>query len=709
MRHQNIRVEKGTRGFGLSLIYKGLDKYPEEETGTYVAKVVPGGNSQRAGLQENDKILKIDNKVPRDVNDAVNFIKKAKKNMILTIERNDLGGRSPRIEQLGNLSRSGSVRSFNTTYGASRPQSPASSSDEDDSEMQRQQEALAAKQSQLAAQAAAMAEEARRQEEVRARIEHQKAEMVRQQVEYERQKQQQLYVQQQQTEYEKQMKFQAEHERQLQAEHERQMEIQAETERQRKLQADLDLAQSNAGRSRRDRTYTESSDEGNWPPTRSKSLDARKALRSKSPGSYSTRSGISFSDLTDENKLSRNDEKVQMQSNNNRLAGYIDKVRQLQTENSRITKQIEVIEESQVKEISDIRVLYDREVQDLKSAVEILSKKYKDLQNNSEVILTDNRDLKSMQERKSREIEERARTVSKLQEDVQKLKTNISIVSSGNEKAKQELKRVLPEFGKLKERLYEITRQLEQVRQEKQKLEDLCKDLSHELKNKIEVMEKQLYAVKSRKQIELKEISGKLEKEYEDRVQKMLTELRNVYEKQMKQNRDEFTKKYESKVAVLQTMLSKERAKNNSNNGELDESQRRISSLISKVSKLEGDNFELNKNIEILGNNMDEQVKNHRNQIAEKDGKIRQTLEEIQKQMEAYQNLMQTKTALDMEIAVYKKLLECEEDRLGINHGQDDSFDLSSDEPSSPDVRYSFTTNKETTVVQRRNMSQTQL
>ena len=58
--------------------------------------------------------------------------------------------------------------------------------------------------------------------------------------------------------------------------------------------------------------------------------------------------------------------------------------------------------------------------------------------------------------------------------------------------------------------------------------------------------------------------------------------------------------------------------------------------------------------------------------MAEKDAKIRETLEEIQKQMEAYQNLMQIKTALDMEIAVYKKLLECEEDRLGIvtGHGK---------------------------------------
>ena len=44
------------------------------QVGVFVAKIVPGGQSQRAGLRENDKILKINNKVGH-VTDISLFVK----------------------------------------------------------------------------------------------------------------------------------------------------------------------------------------------------------------------------------------------------------------------------------------------------------------------------------------------------------------------------------------------------------------------------------------------------------------------------------------------------------------------------------------------------------------------------------------------------------------------------------------------------------
>ena len=43
LRPRTITVDRGSRGFGLSLIYRGLDKYEEKDTGIFVARVVPGG------------------------------------------------------------------------------------------------------------------------------------------------------------------------------------------------------------------------------------------------------------------------------------------------------------------------------------------------------------------------------------------------------------------------------------------------------------------------------------------------------------------------------------------------------------------------------------------------------------------------------------------------------------------------------------------
>ena len=165
LRPRTIIVDRGSRGFGLSLIYRGLDKYEEKDTGIFVARVVPGGQAARCGVRENDKIVTINGKTPRNVDDAVGVIKQAGNQIKVVVLREEdvpdihleggeaeqsMGERDPTwvrdyhsssitpaqscsqnsnwdfIFQLQNtlgqqpISRSGSARSFNTTFG--RPQ-----------------------------------------------------------------------------------------------------------------------------------------------------------------------------------------------------------------------------------------------------------------------------------------------------------------------------------------------------------------------------------------------------------------------------------------------------------------------------------------------------------------------------------------------------------------------------------------------------------
>ena len=57
LRPRAITVDRGSRGFGLSLIYRGLDKYEEKDTGIFVARVVPGGNFSSNIIRKIHKIL----------------------------------------------------------------------------------------------------------------------------------------------------------------------------------------------------------------------------------------------------------------------------------------------------------------------------------------------------------------------------------------------------------------------------------------------------------------------------------------------------------------------------------------------------------------------------------------------------------------------------------------------------------------------------
>merc|ERR1712141_769721 len=127
---------------------------------------------------------------------------------------------------------------------------------------------------------------------------------------------------------------------------------------------------------------------------------------------------------------------------------------------------------------------------------------------------------------------------------------------------------------------------------------------------------------------------------------------REVYESRMKQSREDYEKIYETQVKDLQLQLSTARGSNASNQEELKGYKNQMEAMIVTVSKLKNANLNLNKNISDLEKEIDD---------------INRLAEELTNQQKEYQTLQDIKTALDMEIAVFRSLIECEEDRLGMS------------------------------------------
>ena len=562
-------------------------------------------------------------------------------------------------------SRTGSVRSFNTNYGRQSPESSPKP----------------------------------------ARANTQKAEFMRQQEEYRRQQQEMAERQaaqeaEAQRQYEEQLRLQAQ--AQAQAAQAAQMAQMAQESPARQNVRNLinnyepDVIERHIGNGENVVHHTTLEQTRTQTNTVEQTYDGR-----KSPGAVSNKSGrykstislaglgldnYPYPDYAEGTKLTRKDEKQNLQNLNNRLAGYIDKVRQLQRDNAKLSKQIKHIEEYQSKEVSNVKQIYDSEIESLKDALDALSKQYNQLKVASEGLLNENEELKDTLRRKDNDMKNSDNLINDLQTEVRDLTNKMGSLENERKKTQEKLDEVLPEVQKLQDKLAEAKKMLDDEVLKKADLENHCQRLDEELKFKIQLLEQQLTEVKTRKDVEITEMDSKLHEEYEDRLQKALNELRDVYDKQMAQNREDFSKLYETRVSYpqqqrssnfynnyylqvqeLQTALSSERGKASSSEQALSESKSRIETLMTRVSELESSNLTLSQKLADLAQNMEDTNSAHRAQLAAKDNEIKRLLDELSRQLEEYQNLMDTKIGLDMEIAVIRRFLESEEDRLGID------------------------------------------
>ena len=72
--------------------------------------------------------------------------------------------------------------------------------------------------------------------------------------------------------------------------------------------------------------------------------------------------------------ISRVQEKNELASLNDRLASYIERVRQLETENSRLTRIVQTQEETATKEVTGIKGLYEGELLSTRKLLDDIAK-----------------------------------------------------------------------------------------------------------------------------------------------------------------------------------------------------------------------------------------------------------------------------------------------------------------------------------------------
>ncbi|XP_029305663.1 internexin neuronal intermediate filament protein, alpha a [Cottoperca gobio] len=341
----------------------------------------------------------------------------------------------------------------------------------------------------------------------------------------------------------------------------------------------------------------------------------RRVGRSYSPVPADSLDLTQTSVVNNEFKVIRTNEKEQLQGLNDRFAMFIDKVRHLEQQNKVLEKELVTLRQKQ-GEPSRVAQLYQQELRDLRSQVEEL-----------------NRD-------KNRILIERNNT----EDELQKLIVKYDEEARARDEAEQTLRSFRKDVDDATAVRLDLERRVESLMDEISFLRNVHDEEIQELNS---MMEKQ-------------QVSVELELANPD-LTSALKEIRNQYESIASKNLQSAEEWYKSKFASLNEQASRTNEAMRASREESSEFRRQLQSKTIEIESLRGANESLERQITEMEVAHNSEVTAMQDTIGHLDTELRNMKGEMAQHLREYQDLLNVKMALDIEIAAYRKLLEGEE------------------------------------------------